>query len=67
MMMVVRGRATMRPMKPKIVPQTDKDKSNTAGLSPIALPIIFGVTIMSVIICTTANKPTANPNITQKF
>ena len=33
----------------------------------MALPIIFGVTTMSVITCTTMNRPTAMPKIIQKF
>ena len=67
MMSVVKGRAMMRPMKPSSAPHTDSESSRMAGFSPIALPIIFGVTIMSVIICTTQKSPTANPNTTQKF
>ena len=67
MMRVVRGRAIISPMKPNKAPQTDSDSNRMAGLSPIALPIILGVTTMSVIICTTMNSPTANPNTIQKF
>ncbi len=67
MMSVVRGRAMMSPMKPSSAPHTESESSRIAGFRPIALPIIFGVTIMSVIICTTQNSPTANPNTTQKF
>ena len=67
MMSVVKGRAMMRPMTPSSAPHTDSESSRMAGFSPIALPIIFGVTIMSVIICTTQKSPTANPNTTQKF
>ena len=46
---VVSGNATMSPMKPSRAPHTESDNNRMAGLSPMALPMIFGVTIMSVI------------------
>ena len=61
MMSVVSGRAMIRPMKPSRAPHTESERRRMAGLSPIAFPMIFGVTIMSVIICTTMNRPTASP------
>ena len=64
---VVSGRATMSPMKPNRAPHTDSDRSRMAGLRPMALPIIFGVSTMSVMACTTMNTITAEPNISQKF
>ena len=64
---VVRGRATMRPINPNNAPHTDSDNNRMAGLSPIALPIIFGVSTMSVMAWTTTNTMTAEPNIIQKF
>ena len=64
---VVNGRATISPIKPSNAPHTESDNSNIAGLSPMALPMILGVTIISVIICTTMNNPTAKPNTIQKF
>ena len=48
---VVRGRAIINPMNPSMAPHTDSESSSIAGLSPIALPIILGMTIVSVIIC----------------
>ena len=38
-----------------------------AGLSPMAFSMTFGVTTMSMIICTTINTNTAEPRIIQKF
>ena len=67
MRMVVRGRAMMRPMKPSRVPHTESDSSSMAGLRPMALPMIFGVTTMSLIICTMQNTATAPASIIQKF
>ena len=64
---VVSGRATIRPMNPSKAPHTDSDKRRMAGLSPMALPIILGVSTMSVITCTTLNTITAEPNISHKF
>ena len=64
---VVNGSATISPMKPSNAPHTESERSKMAGLSPIAFPMIFGVTIMSHIICTTMNTKTANPKIIQKF
>ena len=64
---VVRGRAMMRPMKPRMAPHTERERSKMAGLRPMALPMIFGVTTMSVIICTTAKTRNAMPNTYQKF
>ena len=55
------------PMKPSNVPQTESDNSNIAGLSPIAFPIIFGVIIISIIICTMQNTATAPASMIQKF
>lgn len=67
MMSVVSGRAMMSPMKPSKAPHTESDNKITAGLRPIALPIILGVSTMSVIICTMTNTPVADAKITQKF
>ena len=67
MISVVSGRAMISPMKPSMAPHTDNESSRIAGLSPMALPMIFGVITMSVIICTTTNKPTAIPKMSQKF
>ena len=54
-------------MNPSNAPHTESESSSMAGFNPIALPMILGVTIMSVIICTTMNSPTAKPNTIQKF
>ena len=57
----------MSPMKPSRAPQTERLSSKMAGLSPMALPMIFGVIIMSMIICTIMNTATAEIRIIQKF
>ena len=49
------------------VPHTESDSSSMAGLRPMALPMIFGVTTMSLIICTMQNTATAPASIIQKF
>lgn len=67
MMSVVRGRAMISPMKPSSAPHTDSDSSSIAGFSPMAFPITFGVTMVSVIICTMMNTSTAEPKTIQKF
>ena len=64
---VVSGNATIKPMKPNKAPQMERLRSKIAGFSPMALPIILGVTTMSVMICTTQNTNTAKPNTSQKF
>ena len=67
MIRVVSGRAIIKPMKPRRAPQTDRERRRMAGFNPIALPIIFGVMIISMIICTIINTATAERNIIQKF
>ena len=67
MIRVVSGSAMISPIKPRSAPHTDSDSKRMAGLSPMVLPMMRGVTIASVIICTTQNKPTAIPNTIQKF
>ena len=67
MMSVVRGKAMISPMKPSKAPHIDSDNNRMAGLSPICLPITFGVTTISVITCTTAKTSTASQKIIQKF
>ena len=67
MRIVVRGNAMISPMNPSRDPQTDKDRSSTAGLSPMALPMILGVSTRSVMSCTIINTRTAEPKIIQKF
>ena len=47
MMSVVSGRAMMSPMKPSKAPHTESDNRITAGLRPMAFPIIFGVSTVS--------------------
>ena len=64
---VVSGRATIKPRNPNKAPHTERLSRRMAGLSPIALPIIFGVTTMSVSICTTQNTKNARPKTIQKF
>ncbi len=49
----MRGRAISIPRKPRRVPQMERERRMIAGLSPIALPIIFGVRIKSCMHCTT--------------
>ena len=64
-MMVVAGSATMSPMKPSNAPHIESDSSSTAGVSHIFLPIIFGITIDSMLSCTTPKTMTSSPSITQ--
>lgn len=66
-MSVVRGRAMISPMKPSSAPHIDSDSSSIARFSPMAFPITFGVTMVSVIICTMMNTSTAEPKTIQKF
>ena len=54
-------------MNPSSVPHTERARSRMAGFSPIAFPITFGVTTMSIITCTMQNTATALASITQKF
>ena len=67
MIRVVNGKAMIKPMKPSNAPHTESERRITAGLRPIALPIILGVSTMSVIACTTTNTATAEAKIIQKF
>ena len=67
MISVVSGKAMISPIKPKRAPQTERERSRIAGLSPIALPIIFGVITISISNCTTANTISAEAKIIQKF
>ena len=67
MMMVVSGKAIIRPIKPSSAPQTESESNRTAGLRPIADPMILGVVNISVITCTIINPNRARPNSTQKF
>ncbi len=64
---VVRGRAMMSPMKPSSEPHTESESSRMAGFSPMALPMMRGVTTMSVIIWTKAKRPNARPNTSRKL
>ena len=57
----------MRPMNPNSVPQTESERSSMAGFMPMAFPMTFGVTIMSMITWTMQNTANADRNITQKF
>ena len=66
-MSVVSGRAMISPIKPKRAPHTESERSRIAGLSPMALPIIFGVITMSIRACMMANTANAEPKIIQKF
>ena len=66
-MRVVSGRAMINPMNPNNAPHTERDNRRMAGLSPIAFPMTFGVTIMSEMICTIMNTRTAEPKTIQKF
>ena len=67
MRIVVSGKVTIRPTKPSNVPHTDSDSSSMAGFKPMALPMILGVMIMSMMICTMQNTATALARMTQKF
>ena len=67
MRMVVSGKAMIKPMKPSKAPQMDNERSRTAGFKPIAFPITFGVTTISIMICTMINTSTAAPKIIQKL
>ena len=62
---VVRGKAIIRPIKPKRAPHTERERRRMAGLSPMAFPIILGVSTMSVMSCTMANTASADMRITQ--
>ena len=67
MIIVVSGKAMIRPIKPSKAPQIDSERSNMAGFSFIAFPMMRGVTMRSMIICTMAKTATADARITQKF
>ena len=67
MMIVVGGRAMIRPMNPSKVPHTESESNRIAGFMPIAFPMIFGVTNMSIMTCTMQNTANAEAKMTQKF
>ena len=67
MSIVVSGRATISPMNPSSVPHTERASNSMAGFSPMAFPMMRGVTTMSIMICTMQNTATALASITQKF
>lgn len=66
-MRVVSGRAIINPRNPRSAPHTDSDRRRIAGFSPMALPITFGVTTMSVMICTMMKTASALRKMAQKF
>ena len=64
---MVSGSAMMRPMKPSRLPHTERLSRMTAGLSPMACPMIRGVRIKSCMACTMANTASAETTIIQKL
>ena len=64
---VVNGSATIKPINPKSTPHTDSESNRIAGLSPMALPMTLGVTIMSQMSCTMMNTAMADSRTSQKF
>ena len=55
------------PKMPSSAPQTDRESRMMAELSPITLPIIFGVRMVSCMVCTTAKTMSAISRMNQKF
>ena len=67
MIIVVSGKAMMRPMKPNSAPHTESDSSRIAGLSPMALPMMRGTRMVSVITWTMAKTASAPNRMAQKL
>ena len=57
----------IKPIKPKKVPQMDKERRMMAGFSPIAFPIMRGVRYKSCMHCTMQRTRIPDPKISQKF
>ena len=55
------------PMNPNRAPHTDSESRRIAGLRPMALPMIFGVMIISMMICTMMKMATADARLIQEF
>ncbi len=64
---VVSGSAIIKPTNPNREPQTESESSNTAGLRRMALPMILGVSTMSVINCMMPNTINAVSRMNQKL
>ena len=63
---MVKGRAMMSPMNPRMLPHTESANRIIAGFNPITLPIIFGVSTKSWMHCTTTYTAIDSQKISQK-